>query len=59
MPYCLNLLVYSIPNSAPANVATSPKPTNRLSWISPCGAINAPQNKSTNPPIESTAAVMS
>ena len=39
-------------------MATSPKPTKRLSWISPCGAINAPQNRSTNPPIESTAAVI-
>ena len=35
-----------------------PKPTKRLSCISPCGVIYTPQNKSTNPPIESTAAVI-
>ena len=46
-----------MPNNAPANVATSPKPTKRLSWICPCGAINTPQNSKIKPPMDSTDAV--
>ena len=46
-----------MPNNAPANVATSPKPTSKLSCISPCGAINTPQKSNISPPIDSTDAV--
>ena len=48
-----------MPNSAPANVATSPKPISRDESISPCGSMKIPQNSKIKPPIDITAAVMS
>ena len=52
------LYAASMPNSEPANVATSPNPTNRLSCISPCGYIYTPQNSIASPPTARTAAVI-
>ena len=48
-----------MPKSAPAKVAVSPKATNNVSWICPCGSIKTPKNNNVSPPIERTNAVMS
>ena len=48
-----------MPNSAPAKVATSPKPISRLSCISPSGSMHTPQNSSPSPPRLNIAAVIS
>ena len=48
-----------MPKRAPAKVAVSPKATNSVSWICPCGSMNTPKNNNVNPPIERTNAVIS
>ena len=68
-PFCLfsnkfvishNFFEYaaSMPNSAPAKVATSPNPMSSDSWISPCGSMYTPQKRSARPPTARTAAVI-
>ena len=43
----------------PAKVATSPKATRTVSWITPCGAMSMPTKRRISPPMESIAAVTS